>query len=229
MLAGQAAARGDPHRQPPHAGRGDERIVAQPRRVPRRAPHRVGVVATGVEHRQADRLTHARRGQVQVTGHRAGEPELVPVIGRENQRRVAAHRQTHDGVAGPVDAVRTGEEVRQVLGEEGLPLVGVTLTVEVARRIPVRVEAGLAAHRHHDVDAVVGQPRGVRLVLPPAHVVGGAQTVEQIHGLVAAVVRQPDTDLDLADTARRGHPVLPQAGVRVRRRGARAGEGHGER
>src|SRR5690606_25445535 len=98
VLTGQTAGGRDVQRQTLELRSEDERVVAQPGRAPRRAPHRVDVEASGVEHRHADGLTHAGSRQVQVAGQRRRELELVAVVGGQGQGGGATHRQAEDAV-----------------------------------------------------------------------------------------------------------------------------------
>src|SRR5699024_10873299 len=67
---------------------------------------------------------------------------------------------------------------RELLGQEGLPLV----VLAVLRLVPVGVEARLAADRQHDVDVLVGEePLDVGLDGPARGGVASAQPVEHEH------------------------------------------------
>ena len=95
------------------------------------------------------------------------------------------------------------------LREECLPFIGIGLLVEARRRVPVGVEAGLAADGHHHGDAGLVEPlerRGVDV--PAVVVVLGAHAVEEIHRLlsigldVGAVAPRADVGAARLDVAR---------------------------
>ena len=91
----------------------------------------------------------------------------------------------------------------QLLGQEGLPLVGVVLAVALRRLVPVGVEAGLAADRHdrRQAGAVVPlERRGVDV--PAVVVVLRAQAVEQVDRVRSAAL---ELDPDVAAHRRREH------------------------
>ena len=147
-------------------------------------PHVVDVVATSVEHRDADRLLHEQRRRVEEARQRCGVLELPRMVGRQNQRRAARHGQADNAVARHRDLLVGGQPQRKLVGEKRLPFIGIGLLVEARRRIPVGVEAGLAADGHHGRDAGLVEPlerRGVDV--PAAVVVLRAHAVEEIHGL----------------------------------------------
>ena len=147
-------------------------------------PHVVDVVATSVEHRDADRLLHEQRRRVEEARQRCGVLELRRMVGRQNQRRAARHGQADNAVARHRDLLVGGQPQRKLTGEKRLPFIGIGLLVEARGRIPVGVEAGLAADGHHGGDAGLVEPlerRGVDV--PAAVVVLRTHAVEEIHGL----------------------------------------------
>ena len=113
------------------------------------------------------------------------------------------HRDADDGVAVLRNALVGLQVRRQLLRQEGLPLVGVVLTVALRRLVPVGVEARLAADRHdgRQPGAVVPlERRGFDV--PAVEVVLRTQAVEQIDRVRSAAL---ELDLDVA-VHRRGEP-----------------------
>ena len=135
------------------------------------APHVVHVVATSVEHRDADRLLHEQRRRVEEARQRCGVLELRRMVGRQNQRRAARHGQADNAVARHRDLLVGRQPQRKLTGEKRLPFIGIGLLVEARGRIPVGVEAGLAADGHHGRDAGLVEPLERRGVDVPAAVV----------------------------------------------------------
>ncbi len=199
--------------------------------IARRAPHVLGIVAARVTHRDADQHRPPALGQVQEARQRAGVLELVRVVDRHRQRGRAGHRQAHGSVAVRIHALVGRQVGRQLLGDEGLPLVGAAAGLAARRLVPVAVEAGLAADGHDDREAGVQIPlerRGVDV--PAVEVVLGAQTVEQVD---AGGVRPAALELHLdvaAHPGGRDHQVLhrqTRTGESSRGRGAADGPDQG--
>ncbi|ALW70827.1 hypothetical protein RC30_08740 [Campylobacter jejuni] len=161
-------------------------------------PHLLGVVAVAVVGGVGDGFRHAVGGRVQVAGEGADElPHLREALGQ-----VHCGGTTH-GQAGDrailVGAPALAQDGRQLLGQEGLPLV----VLAVLRLVPVRVEGGLAADGQNHVDVAVcvlvgdvgGQgPAG--LILAGAQAVQGPYGRELAVGLGVPVAGQQDLHLD---------------------------------
>ena len=207
----------------------DHRVVALPRAVGvlGLAPHVVGVVATRVTHRDVDQHRPPALGQVQEARQRAGVLEHLRVVDRHRQRGRTGHRQAHGRVAVRVDTLVGRQVGRQLLGDEGLPLVGLAAVVAAGRAVPVAVEAGLPADRHDHGHARVQVPlEGGGVDVPAVEVVLRTQTVEQVHaGCVGPAALELHLDVT-AHACRRHHQVLHgQTGTGERSRSRCATDG----
>ena len=195
-----AVGRGDEHRKTLQLAQVHRRIVADVTRGrdARRAPHRGRLVAL-VDLRAGDGGGHDRVGDLEVTGEDRGLAELIAVVVGQRHRGGTAHGQTGDRVVGAAGLEVDVQVVRQLLGQERLPLVIADLALAVDRRaVPVGVERRLAADRHGQRDVVVlEQGRGVSRpdVLGP--VVAGAEAVEQVQAGAAGSDARADLDGDV--------------------------------
>ena len=146
---------------------------------------------------------HSRVRGVQEARQRSRVDELAGVVGGQNQRRSPGHRQTDHGVAGRADALVGREPARELRCQEGLPLVGLRGAVAHRGPVPVGVEAGHAAHRHHHRQPGPVEPaERAGLDVPAVSVVPRPQPVQQIHRTRAAAL---ELNLDVATHRRRRH------------------------
>ena len=197
--AGVAVARGDVDGHVLQLAHVLLRVVLLPARTAVGAPHLLGVVAGALVGGVVDRLRDTRRGGVEVAGERADELEQLGVAVRQVDRGGATHRDTGDRplLGGPPTFT---QDSRELLGEEGLPLVGLA---GLRLFLPVGVEGGVAADGHNDVDVLVGvELLDVGHQRPTGLAVLGAQAVHRPDGrevpvgLVVPVAGQQDLDED---------------------------------
>ena len=150
------------------------RIMVDPILRVVRAPHVGGGESASIHLGCGDSLRHALRGGVQVAREGTNELEQVRVTLRQVHSRGTAHGDAGNGalLVGTVGLIENRDEL---LGQEGLPLV----VAAIVRLLPVRVERGLAAHRHDEVDVAVSElSLDVGLNGPAGLVIACAQAVE---------------------------------------------------
>ena len=121
-------------RWPPARGSAPSgRCASRPGRLGR-TPHGVGLEAAGIAHRHADQERPLALGGIEECRHRPGVDELIRVIGRQDHRRVARHRQADRRITSHGDALFGRQPLRQLSGQERLPLVGLAAVI-TARRL----------------------------------------------------------------------------------------------
>ena len=151
------------------------RVVVDPILGVVRAPHVGGGVSARIHLRGLDGLRHALRGGVQVAGEGTDELEEVRATLGQVHGGGAAHGDADDAALF-VGTELVLEDRREFLGEEGLPHV----VLAVVRLLPVRVEGGLAADGHDDVDVLVRvEGLDVGLDGPAGLIVARTQAVER--------------------------------------------------
>ena len=195
-------------------------IVARPRRVTRRPPHVRRVIASRIIHGETDECRPYPVRQIEETRERCGVDEVLRVIRGKDQRRRAGHRHSDRGVAAWADTLVGRKPRGQFLCQERLPLVGQGAALSDGRLIPIGVEAGLSAYRHHHRQPGLVEPlKGRGVDVPTVEIVLCPQAVKQIDRVLTAAL---ELHLDVTSHGRRRHHQVLHRKARPRERGGGA-------
>ena len=122
------------------------------------------------------------------------------MAGCQRNRRSRTHGQTSDCVAVRVDTKLILQVDRQLLSQEGLPLLNLDSFGSHSRGIPVGVEGAIASSRRNQSDVVIGE--GLSNVARPNPTgrtpIEAPQTVEHVQGRIAATSSRLNLNRNIA-------------------------------